>query len=104
MDSYLIGIRDKTTNRLVLRRAPLYIMDQRVKALAGLGVASSTEQYLQARNNLGETFGTKKAKAAIRAHERNRVDVSAMEGVASHLQSTIQERTTTLPTEGEGLG
>lgn len=55
---------------------------------------------MKQRNTLGETFGTKKAKAAIRAHERNRVDVDAMKGVAGHLQDRIQENTSSLPTQG----
>jgi DNA-directed RNA polymerase I subunit RPA49 len=57
-------------------------------------------QYSEARTTLGAAFGTKKAKAAIRARERNRVDVDAMQGVAGHLQSTIEESTINLPTQG----
>jgi DNA-directed RNA polymerase I subunit RPA49 len=49
---------------------------------------------------LGKTFGTKKAKAAITAHERNKVDVSAMEGVAGVLQDRIDEGTENLPSQG----
>ena len=55
------------------------------------------------RNSLGEAFGTKKAKAAIRARERNRVDVDAMKDVAGHLQDTITQNTDTLPTAGASL-
>jgi len=50
---------------------------------------------------LGEAFGTKKAKANIRAQERNKVDVSAMEGVAQHLQDRIEQSTGALPTLGK---
>lgn len=57
-------------------------------------------QRIEARNKLGVTFGTKKAKAAIKAHERSRVDVDAMQSVVSHLQSTIEESTVNLPTQG----
>jgi DNA-directed RNA polymerase I subunit RPA49 len=49
---------------------------------------------------LGKVFGTKKAKAAINAYERNRVDVSAMEDVAGVLQDRIDEGTENLPTQG----
>ena len=55
---------------------------------------------MELRNNLGEAFGTKKAKAAIRARERNRVDIDAMKDVAVHLQDTIMTNTDTLPTAG----
>ena len=63
----------------------------------------STEERIKQRNALGETFGTKKAKAAIRAMERNRVDVDAMKGVAGHLQDRIEENTGSLPTQGSLL-
>lgn len=49
---------------------------------------------------LGKVFGTKKAKAAIDAQERNRIDVSAMEDVAGVLQDRIDEGTENLPTQG----
>lgn len=55
---------------------------------------------MRLRNNLGETFGTKKAKAAIRAQERKRIDVDAIQGVANHLQSRIEENTVSLPSKG----
>jgi len=48
---------------------------------------------------LGEAFGTKKAKAAIRAQERNKVDVSVMEAVADVIQDRIEEGTENLPTQ-----
>ena len=49
---------------------------------------------------LGKVFGTKKAKAAIHAQERNKIDVSAMEDVAGVLQDRIDEATQNLPTQG----
>ena len=60
----------------------------------------SAEERIKQRNKLGETFGTKKAQSAIRAQERNRVDVDAMRGVAVHLQESIQQNTESLPTKG----
>ena len=45
------------------------------------------------RNDLGEAFGTKKAKSQIRAEERNRVDVGAMQGVKGHLMESIGIKT-----------
>ncbi|KAG5339886.1 hypothetical protein C0989_003104 [Termitomyces sp. Mn162] len=53
------------------------------------------------KNVLGETFGTKKAKANIRAQERNRVDVSAMQGVMDHLQQGIDKGAVGLMTSEE---
>lgn len=76
-------------------------MTRRVKALKNsASTAVTPSHYLEARNTLGETFGTKKAQKAIRAAERNRVDVSAMAGVAGHLQDTIGKNTSTLPSTG----
>jgi DNA-directed RNA polymerase I subunit RPA49 len=73
-----------------------------VKALKALEPASVTaQQRLEARAALGEAFGTKQAKAAIRAQERNKMDVSAMENVAEHLQDRIEQSTGTLPTQGK---
>jgi len=72
---------------------------RQVKTLKNLRpVEVTTDERAQLRNKLGETFGTKKAKAAIRAQERNRVDVDAMKRVAGHLQETIMDNTSSLPT------
>ncbi|OSD00005.1 RNA polymerase I associated factor A49-like protein [Trametes coccinea BRFM310] len=100
--SYMIGVHDKRTNTTTLRPVPLHILTRQVKALKNLRpIEVSTEERMQQRNNLGETFGTKKAKAAIRARERNRVDIDAMKNVAGHLQDTIMQNTESLPTADE---
>ncbi|KAI0339086.1 RNA polymerase I associated factor, A49-like protein [Trametopsis cervina] len=96
---YYVGIYNKRTKTTTLRQAPLHILTRQVKALKNLKpIEVPTEERMKLRNKLGETFGTKKAKAAIRAQERNRVDVDAMQGVAIHLQERIQESTGSLPT------
>lgn len=58
---------------------------------------------VQARNVLGEAFGTKKAKAAIRAAERNRVDVTAMKDVQDFVVESVRGGTSALPTKGKFL-
>jgi len=79
----------------------MHIMTAEVTKLQNIEpIQSPVSQRIIARNQLGESFGTKKAKAAIRAAERNRVDVSAMEGVVSHLQESITLGTTSLPSQG----
>ena len=99
---YLVGVHNKRTGITTLRAAPLHLLTHRVKALKSLKSAPvSAQERIQARATLGETFGTKKAKANIRAQERNRVDVSAMEGVAQHLQDRIEQSTGALPTKGK---
>jgi hypothetical protein len=81
----------------------MHILTREVKAfksLDPLAASLPSEERAQARNVLGEAFGSKKAKQAIRAAERNQVDVSAMEGVAGHLQDTIDTGTGSLPSQG----
>ncbi|KAG6879646.1 hypothetical protein C0992_000281, partial [Termitomyces sp. T32_za158] len=89
---YLIAVHNKRTstlNILPTAKTP-YILTRTVKSLKSIPTsAPSQHEYRHARNVLGETFGTKKAKASIRAQERNRIDVSAMEGVMYHLQQGI---------------
>ncbi|OAX37723.1 Rpa49 subunit specific to nuclear RNA polymerase I [Rhizopogon vinicolor AM-OR11-026] len=99
---YLVGVHNKRTGITTLQAAPLHVLTHEVKALKGLQPAAvSTLQRLEARAALGETFGTKKAQQAIRAQERNKVDVSAMEGVADHLQESILKNTSSLPSKEE---
>lgn len=95
-------MHNKRTGTTTLRPAPLHLLTHQVKALKGFKPGPvSTQQRMEARATLGEAFGTKKAKADIRARERNKVDVSAMEGVAEHLQDRIEQSTGALPTQGE---
>lgn len=90
-----------TLNILPTAKSPL-IFTRTVKALKSIlpAPAPSALQYLEARNALGEIFGTKKAKASIRARERNRVDVSAMEGVMDFVMDVIDKGAVGLPTQG----
>lgn len=79
-----------------------HILTRTVKALKSITPTSapSALQSREAKNALGETFGTKKAKANIRARERNRVDVSAMEGVMGFVMDGIDKGAVGLPTQG----
>ena len=79
-----------------------HIMNHTVKALKSIpsAPAPSKLQYLEAKTTLGETFGTKKQKANIRAQERNRIDVSAMEGVMDYVMDSIDKGAGGLMTEG----
>ena len=89
---------------MTLRTAPLFLFGHHVKALQFSGATASPDRpdYTLARNQLGEAFGTKKARANIRAAERNKVDVSAMgDGVQDVLQGMIQSNTSTLPQKQE---
>jgi len=79
----------------------VYLISRQIKALKNFeSTKPDREEYFQARSMLGKVFGTKKAKAAIHAQERNKIDVSAMEDVAGVLQDRIDEATQNLPTQG----
>ncbi|KAN0142082.1 RNA polymerase I associated factor, A49-like protein [Lactarius tabidus] len=97
---YFLALRRPGSSKLILHPAPLYLMSRQVKALRNFKPTEpGISERLQARNVLGEAFGTKKAKVAIRAHERNKMDVSVMEAVADVLQDRIEEGTENLPTQ-----
>lgn len=70
-----------------------HVLIRTVKALKSIppAAAPSKTQFREARAALGETFGTKKAKAAIKAQERNVVDVGAMEGVMGYVMDSIDK-------------
>ncbi|KAF7759726.1 hypothetical protein Agabi119p4_11421 [Agaricus bisporus var. burnettii] len=92
---YIVALHNKRTGTISLlpsSKSP-QILQRTVKALksAQPSDAPTTRQYQQARTALGETFGTKKAKAAIRAQERNKVDVGAMEGVMDYVMEGIDK-------------
>jgi DNA-directed RNA polymerase I subunit RPA49 len=103
-NSYLVGIRNRRTNQLIIRPAPLFLVGHHVKSIKALDPASQMlSEYVQARNQLGKAFGTKKAQAAINRVERNKVDVKALAGVSEILQQTIKSKTDILPTESRRL-
>jgi len=94
-------VHNRRTHQVVLRPAPLHILARQVKALKDAESAHvAAKEKGAAHHALGETFGTKKARAAIRAAERNKVDVTAMEGVIGHLVDSIEKNTEALPTQG----
>ncbi|KAI8052538.1 RNA polymerase I associated factor, A49-like protein [Syncephalis plumigaleata] len=96
---YMIGVRDKRTDVLTLQPATVFPLEKSIKSLANAKSIASSDQdsYMAARNHLQETFGNKKQKAAVRARERNQVDVSQLEHVAGVIRETITERSTDIP-------
>ncbi len=102
--SYIIAIHNKRTGAVSLlpsSKSP-QILQRTVKALKTIKTPDvpSTPSHREARTVLGETFGTKKAKATIRAQERNKVDVSAMEGVMDYVMEGIDKGAEGLMTAG----
>ncbi|ORY25719.1 RNA polymerase I associated factor, A49-like protein [Naematelia encephala] len=95
---YVPAVYDPSTRTLSIHpSAPLYLMTHRVKRLKAAALYSATPPDARAewrakRNDLGEAFGTRKAKTQIKADERNKVDVGAMQGVKGHLMEMIGEK------------
>jgi DNA-directed RNA polymerase I subunit RPA49 len=96
---YIPAIFDPETRTLTLAPAtPLYLLSHRVKRLKPeptdplAHLQKEVNMYRAQRNDLGETFGTRKAKSRIKAQERNKVDASAMEGVKGHLMEVIGQK------------
>ncbi|KAH9476998.1 DNA-directed RNA polymerase I subunit rpa49 [Psilocybe cubensis] len=92
---YLLAVHNTKTGTVSILPTPKtpHILSHTVKALKSIepSAAPSKTAYLEAKTTLGETFGTKKQKAAIRANERNRIDVSAMEGVMGYVMDSIEK-------------
>jgi DNA-directed RNA polymerase I subunit RPA49 len=55
---------------------------------------------MQAKNTLGEAFGTKKIKQQIKSVERNAVNVSTLDSIAGILHDSIAAKTSALPSKG----
>lgn len=99
--SYHVAAYYPAKKKLILQPTPLFTVAREVKALKSFrSSAPSASERIAARNALGEAFGTKKAKANIRAYERNKVDVGALENVAGALQDRIDLGTENLPSQG----
>lgn len=96
---YVPAIFDPSTRTLTIHPStPLYLLSHRVKRLKSgptdplSHLEKEVNMYRMKRNDLGETFGTRKAKSQIKAQERNKVNVGAMEGVRGHLMDAIGEK------------
>jgi hypothetical protein len=70
-------------------------------AAAESEAANNFQERLKKRNDLGEAFGTRKAKSRIKAEERNKVDAKAQEGARGHMMETILEKAGRGATEGK---
>ncbi|THU93400.1 RNA polymerase I associated factor, A49-like protein [Dendrothele bispora CBS 962.96] len=102
---YLLAVHNRRTGSVVLlpeAKAP-HVLSRTVKNLKAIppAPAPSAAAYREARTALGETFGTKKAQAAIRAQERNRVDVDAMKGAIPFVMDGIDKGAEGLLTKEE---
>lgn len=98
--TYLIGLKRKHSNSVTLHPSPLYHIHPHLNTPAHSSANlthQSQQERLQARNALGDAFGTKKAKKAIKEAERNNVDIETMANVAGYIQQDISTNTDILP-------
>ncbi|KAG0089423.1 DNA-directed RNA polymerase I subunit rpa49 [Podila epicladia] len=99
---YVIAIRNKETDTLTFKDAPVIAVNRTIKSLKNAKLhVSSHDQFLQAKNALGEAFGTKKIKQQIKSVERNAVNVSTLDSVANILHDSISAKTSALPSKAE---
>jgi DNA-directed RNA polymerase I subunit RPA49 len=93
-------VYDKKDNTITLQEAPVIKMHRTVKALKGIkSQVSAQNSFLEAKNALGDTFGTKKARQQIKAMERNEVKVESLgQDVVSTMQNEIDVAAQAVPT------
>ncbi|KAE8222511.1 hypothetical protein CF319_g4308 [Tilletia indica] len=102
---YLVGVRDPTTNTITLHRAPMFTMTRLITSLENLnsikdedlGASADWSARVAARRDLGDAFGTKKAKATVRAQDRLKVDASNMTSMLDEVAEGINESAAILP-------
>lgn len=97
----MLGVHNPRTNTLTLHSAPVHSITSTVKRLKRVPEPlTSTQIYIQ-RAALGQAFGTRKAQRAQNAQVRNRLDADSYgnsKGLASLLQESITNATSSLPT------
>ncbi|KAL7411735.1 RNA polymerase I associated factor, A49-like protein [Mrakia frigida] len=100
---YLLGVHDPSTNTLTLAPTPAYLLSHSVKRLKDLKPMENPDEEnanrIEARNKLGEAFGTKKSKSRIKTAERNKIDTAGMEGMRNQLEESILVAGKDLPSQ-----
>lgn len=90
---YAIGVYDRKEKTVRLVDASMLGLEAQVIALENEQLPQSNRQFtMAARNLLGETFGTKKVKQAIRAMERDKVDASVLNPIAGLIEDQLIEK------------
>lgn len=94
---YAVGIVNKRTGEIELHEATSITVDNVVKALKTSESKTIGDKNMEARNQLGQAFGTKKRKQAIKAYEMNQINVGGLAEVANKINDTISEHVAKLP-------
>ncbi|KAJ2997928.1 hypothetical protein HDV02_005023 [Globomyces sp. JEL0801] len=96
---YVVGVMSKKTGNIKVHPTTLMKFNTIVKAHKNIESSVIAEKGMLARNQLGQAFGTKKRKQAIKANEINQVNVSALSDVASTIKDSIQDNVTRQPVQ-----
>ncbi|RKP17212.1 hypothetical protein ROZALSC1DRAFT_30956 [Rozella allomycis CSF55] len=98
MTRYAIGVIDKEKNEIVVKSAPfIRITSHSLKLEKATAEDVQQLSVMDARNDLGETFGNKKRKKDIKTIQRSVIDTDALSSAKSYITSAIEESTLVLP-------
>ncbi|KAI9221091.1 RNA polymerase I associated factor, A49-like protein [Blastocladiella britannica] len=96
---YYVGVVDRERGKVRIMRAPVVHLDPKLKLVsATVDERVDKSSMMASRNALGETFGNKRAKSAIKAIERGKIDADALDRAADNLQSTVAMSLDFVPT------
>ncbi|OLL26991.1 DNA-directed RNA polymerase I subunit rpa49 [Neolecta irregularis DAH-3] len=94
---FYIGIFDGNTKDLKLVPTPMFVMNRTIKDLQSAHKKPSKTSYVDQRNALGETFGTKKSRLAIKSELSNQVDSTSLSKLADTIIDNVKTATENLP-------
>ncbi|KAK9474865.1 A49-like RNA polymerase I associated factor-domain-containing protein [Dipodascopsis tothii] len=101
-DVYYVGLYDAKKGTVELAHAPLVTVARTIKANKPKRLVAIKQLNVEARlqrNNLGEEFGTKKAKRAIGDLERNAIEADKLESFTDSIVDNITTSTENLPSK-----
>lgn len=101
---YCLAIYNKEENSVQLVPAPLVRVDSMVKSKMAyngprIRQEANQTQYSAQRAALGEAFGTRKAKQAIRNQQRNKIESDQLADLESAIVGTVKTSTSNLPSQ-----
>ncbi|KAJ3306117.1 Actin-like 6A [Kappamyces sp. JEL0829] len=88
---YVVGVVNKSTGKVSLHEATSVMMEHSIRDENVQESALIKDKSYVANNELGQTFGTKKRKKAIKTQEMNQIRVENMLDVAGKIKETIAE-------------
>ena len=97
----MIGVVNKEKGIVELQEAIPINMIHAIKDLKSEGSALIKEKSTLARNDLGQSFGTKKRRKTIRNLEMNQIRVENMQDVSGKIKDMITETANSIPLKKE---